>query len=426
MIDETAVGDSNHPPTFAAPTVRARPAVVTTMVLARLGLMLPLSTVISAALVLKLQSLMPQEEVVGTLGLITSIGALSALFFDPVFGRISDRTMSRFGRRRPWMIMGMVGLLVAMLIMAVAPTAVIVGAGWVIAQITANAAIAAHTASIADQLPSSQRGKVAGAIGIAQQAATLGAAYAAQFFATELLLLFLVPGVIGFILVLIYAVVLPDRPRPFPARSGGGIGTVLKTFWVNPIKNPDFGLAWWSRFLVVLANFMFITFRLLWIQHEMGLEPAEAVKIMATGVLVFTIALVVSGQIAGWLSDKLGRRKVFIIVSALIFAAGTILLTQTTDPTMFFVAEVIIGVGFGAYVAVDLALVLDVLPDPEETAKDLGVFNIAMAGPQVVAPALAAWIVGWSSGTNYDIMLMIAGAIAVVGALLIIPVRSVR
>ncbi|MNJ01567.1 hypothetical protein D3C73_1612400 [compost metagenome] len=76
--------------------------------------------------------------------------------------------------------------------------------------------------------------------------------------------------------------------------------------------------------------------------------------------------------------------------------------------------------------AVDLALVLDVLPDPEETAKDLGVFNIAMAGPQVVAPALAAWIVGLSSGTNYDIMLIIAGAIAVIGAVLIIPVRSVR
>ena len=93
---------------------------------------------------------------------------------------------------------------------------------------------------------------------------------------------------------------------------------------------------------------------------------------------------------------------------------------------MFFVAEAIIGVGFGAYVAVDLALVLDVLPDPEETAKDLGVFNIAMAGPQVVAPALAAWIVGLSSGTNYDIMLIVAGVIAVVGAVLIIPVRSVR
>ncbi len=426
MITNTTVGDSTPPPTFAVPTERARPSVVATMVLARLGLMLPLSTVISAALVLKLQSLMTPAEVVPTLGLITSIGALAALFFDPVFGRISDRTMSRFGRRRPWMIAGMSGLLVALLIMAVAPSALIVGAGWILAQITANAAIAAHTASIADQLPSSQRGKVAGAIGIAQQAATLGAAYAAQFFATQLLLLFLIPGILGFIIVLVYAIVLPDKPRPFPARSQGGMRTALKTFWVNPITNPDFGLAWWSRFLVVLANFMFITFRLLWIQHEMRMDQAEAVRTMATGVLVFTIALIISGQVAGWLSDKIGRRKIFIIVSALIFAAGTILLTQTTEPTMFFIAEAIIGVGFGAYVAVDLALVLDVLPDPEETAKDLGVFNIAMAGPQVVAPALSAWIIGWSSGTNYDIMLIIAGAIAVVGALLIIPVKGVK
>ena len=98
------------------------------------------------------------------------LGAPAMLFFDPVFGRISDRTMSRFGRRRPWMIVGMAGLLVALLIMAIAPTALVVGAGWILAQITANAAIAAHTASIADQLPSSQRGKVAGAIGIAHSA----------------------------------------------------------------------------------------------------------------------------------------------------------------------------------------------------------------------------------------------------------------
>ncbi|PPF87527.1 MFS transporter [Pseudoclavibacter sp. RFBJ3] len=426
MTDNTAVNSTEHPPTFAIPTVKARPGVVATMIAARLGLMLPLSTVISAALVLKLQSLMPQAEVVPMLGLITSIGAFSALFFDPVFGRISDRTMSRFGRRRPWMILGMTGLLVSLLVMALAPSAMAVGIGWILAQITANAAVAAHTASIADQLPSSQRGKVAGAIGIAQQAATLGAAYAAQLFSSDLLLLFLVPGVIGFILVLFYALLLPDQPRPFPARQGEGWKVVLKTFWVNPIKNPDFGLAWWSRFLVVLANFMFTTFRLLWIQHEMDLEPTEAVQIMATGVLVFTVALVVSGQVAGWLSDKLGRRKVFIVVSALIFVLGTILLTQTTGPTMFYVAEAIIGVGFGAYVAVDLALVLDVLPDPEETAKDLGVFNIAMAGPQVIAPALAAWIIGLSNGANYDAMLMVAAGIALVGALLIVPVRSVR
>ena len=144
------------------------------------------------------------------------------------------------------------------------------------------------------------------------------------------------------------------------------------------------------------------------------------------GVVALLRRHILARLVGQWLSDKLGRRKVFIVVSALIFAAGTILLTQTTEPTMFFVAEAIIGVGFGAYVAVDLALVLDVLPDPEETAKDLGVFNIAMAGPQVVAPALAAWIVGLSSGTNYDIMLIIAGAIAVIGAVLIIPVRSVR
>ncbi|WP_222131459.1 MFS transporter [Pseudonocardia sp. C8] len=413
-------------PTVAGPTVPARPTVVVTMVLARLGTMLPLMTVLSAALTLKLQTVLPQTEVVPTLGLTTSLGAFAALFFDPVFGRISDRTMSRFGRRRPWLVIGMTGLLAALLIMALAPSAIVLAIGWVLGQIAANAAVAAHTASIADQLPPFQRGKVSGAIGVAQQASSLGAAYAAQLFSQQMLLLFLVPGFIGFVLVFLYTLVLPDQPRQSPPPSSGDLAMVLKTFWVNPIKNPDFGLAWWSRFLVVLANFMFTTFRLLWIQHEMGLPPDEATKIMATGVLCFTVALVVSGQVAGWLSDVVGRRKIFIIGSALVFAAGTFMLVQSTSALSFYVAETIIGIGFGVYVAVDLALVLDVLPDPEEAAKDLGVFNIAMAGPQVLAPGLAAWIIGLSGGQNYDVMLGVAAAIAVVGALLIIPVRKVK
>ncbi|MGN8026699.1 MFS transporter [Microbacterium sp. 22242] len=423
--NNTAADDSAAPPTFAAPTVRARPLVVATMILARFGLMLPLFAVLSAGLVLKLQSLLPAAQVVPNLGMITSIGAVAALLFDPVFGRISDRTMSRFGRRRPWLVIGMSGLLVTLVVIAIAPTPLVIAVAWILGQISVNAAIAAHTASVADQLPPVQRGKVSGAIGVAQQAASLGAAYAAQMFTAQILLLLLIPGIIGLVLVLIYAIVLPDQPRPYPARSDAGVLTVLKTFWVNPIKNPDFGLAWWSRFLVVLANFMFVTFRLLWIQHELRLTPGQATQIMATGVLCFTIALVVAGQVAGWLSDKLGRRKVFIIGSAVLFAAGTLVLTQAATPAMFFVAETVIGVGFGVYVSVDLALVLDVLPDPEETAKDLGVFNIAMAGPQVIAPGLAAWIIGLT-GSNYDAMLMTAAVIALAGAALIIPVRKVR
>ena len=146
---------------------------------------------------------------------------------------------------------------------------------------------------------------------------------------------------------------------------------------------------------------------------------------MATGVLIYTLALVTAGQIAGWISDRLGRRKVFIWISAVIFGIGTWMLSLAGSTSGFYWAELVIGIGFGIYIAVDLALVIDVLPNPDDTAKDLGVFNIAMAGPQTLAPAVSAALLTMGGG-RYDLLLAVAAGIALLGALMILPVKKVR
>ena len=407
------------------PVEKAKASVITTMVLARLGLMIALFMPIVAGMTLKVQSLVPGPDVAATLGTVISMGAFAALLFDPIFGRLSDRTVGRFGRRRPWLVAGALGLLACLAVIATAPNAVVLGIGWFFAQALGNAAVAAHTATLADQVPQWQRGKVSGMIGIASQAASLGAAYSASLFGQNMLLLFLVPGVLALVLVLVFAFVLPDRPMKRRPASEGGLRTALKTFWVNPRKNPDFAFAWVSRFLVVLAMFMFVTFRLLYLQQDLGLSKQDAAGALATGVLIYTLALVTAGQIAGWISDRLGRRKVFIWTSAIIFGIGTWMLTVANSTSGFYWAELVIGIGFGIYIAVDLALVIDVLPNPEDTAKDLGVFNIAMTGPQTLAPAVSAALVTMGGG-RYDLLLAVAAGIALLGALTILPVKKVR
>jgi len=407
------------------PVEKAQASVITTMVLARLGLMIALFMPIVVGMTLKVQSLVPGPDVAATLGTVISMGAFAALLFDPVFGRLSDRTVGRFGRRRPWLVAGALGLLACLAVIATAPNAVVLGIGWFFAQALGNAAVAAHTATLADQVPQWQRGKVSGMIGIASQAASLGAAYSASLFGQNMLPLFLVPGVLALVLVLVFAFVLPDRPMERRPASEGGLRTALKTFWVNPRKNPDFAFAWVSRFLVVLAMFMFVTFRLLYLQQDLGLSKQDAAGALATGVLIYTLALVTAGQIAGWISDRLGRRKVFIWTSAIIFGIGTWMLTAADSTSGFYWAELVIGIGFGIYIAVDLALVIDVLPNPDDTAKDLGVFNIAMTGPQTLAPAVSAALVTMGGG-RYDLLLAVAAGIALLGALTILPVKKVR
>jgi hypothetical protein len=84
------------------------------------------------------------------------------------------------------------------------------------------------------------------------------------------------------------------------------------------------------------------------------------------------------------------------------------------------------GAAFGIYMGVDLALVLAVLPNPQDNAKDLGVFNIANAAPQTLAPLLGAALIAIGAGKNYDTLYLTAAALTLLGALAIIPVKKVK
>jgi MFS family permease len=91
----------------------------------------------------------------------------------------------------------------------------------------------------------------------------------------------------------------------------------------------------------------------------------------------------------------------------------------------FLVGMAIGGLGFGVYMAVDLALVADVLPDKTNAAKDLGVLNIAGALPYTVAPAIAPVILVIGGG-SYGVLYAFAGVCAIIGGLAILPVKRVR
>jgi len=202
----------------------------------------------------------------------------------------------------------------------------------------------------------------------------------------------------------------------------------VTTFWVNPAKYPDFALAWWSRFLITLATFMFTTFRLFFLQDKLGVSKDKAPAAVTIGVLVYTIALVAAGWVAGKISDRTGRRKFLVAGSTLLFGIGIVSLAHVTTVGQFYMVEALMGVAFGIYVGVDLALVVDVLPNPDDAGKDLGVFNMANALPQTVAPVFGAALLAVSSADNqnYELLLYTAGAASLLGALVVLPIKKVR
>jgi MFS family permease len=206
-----------------------------------------------------------------------------------------------------------------------------------------------------------------------------------------------------------------------------GLKSLLGTFWVNPVTHSDFGWAWWSRFLMTLSSFLFVTFRLFFLQHRVQLSTEQAVQAITLGVLIYTIALVITAKVGGWLSDRLGLRKIFVIGAAALFGLGTYLLAHVSTVSSFYLIEALMGAAFGLYYAVDMALVVDVLPNPDDAAKDLGVMNIANALPQSLAGALGGFLLSvGATGTNYTLLFVVAGIIGALGGAAIIPIRKVR
>jgi MFS family permease len=149
---------------------------------------------------------------------------------------------------------------------------------------------------------------------------------------------------------------------------------------------------------------------------------------MLTSTLVTTAAATAGSLISGWLSDRLGRRKLFVITSALVYALGLGFIGTADRFDAFLVGIALCGLGQGVYLAVDLALVTDVLPNKElDAAKDLGIFNLASALPQSIAPAIAPIFLAIGAGANNYVALFIAAAVfAFLGALAILPVKGVR
>jgi MFS family permease len=429
---DSAVASTAEPSRSADELLDAPPkrGFVAAYALATFGVWLALLTPVVITLAVKITSIVSRDGVTGALSLVTGVGALLALVANPLFGRLSDRTRSPWGRRRPWIAGGMVGGLVGLVVIASASAVPMVLVGWCIAQLSFNAALAALIAVLPDRVPDAYRGRVSGILGGMLPLATVVGAALAQAVAPNLALMIVVPGVVG----LLATVWLLVQREPGTADLGAvepfTLREFLSSFVFNPKANPDFGWAWLSRFLVFIGLAFILTYQAVILSQHLGASDADLPKYILLSTVANAAVILVSSTLGGRLSDRVGRRKPFVCAAAVLYAASMVLFINAKDPRDFVVAMAAAGVGYGLYLSTDLALVTAVLPDAKDAAaKDMGVFNIANALPQSISPAIAPLIlaIGASAGEKNWTALFVAAAVAILaGALAILPVRSVR
>jgi MFS family permease len=377
------------------------------------------------SLALKVNDLVGIDAAPGRLALVTSVGSLLSMIANPVFGRLSDRTTSPLGMRRPWMAVGLVGGSTGIVTVALAPNIAVVLVGWCLVQVFFNALLAAMAAVMPDQIPTDQRGVVSGFVAVCLPAASVIGTFLVQHFDQNVLTMLLVPCAVGGLFVLQFLPRLDDRRLDPNHKPPWSVRELTTTFYVNPRRNPDFAWAFASRFLLVTAYAFLVTYQAYYLLEHLGSREDEVPHQIYLGTVCQSVALVATAVITGKLSDHTGRRKPYVGAAALVYAGALFGIAGAGDFTSYLVGMAAGGVGFGMYMAVDLALVVDVLPDAEHVAKDLGVLNIAGALPFALAPALAPAILAVGGG-SYTALFTVAGACAVAGAAAIVPVKKVR
>ena len=376
-------------------------------------------------LALKVNDLVGIDDAPKQLALITGAGSLLSMVSNPLAGRLSDRTTSRLGMRRPWMLVGLAGGTLGTLVVAVAPTIPVVLAGWCATQVFFNTLLAAQVAVLPDQVPVRQRGVVSGVLGVCLPVASVTGTFLVQAVGGSTVAMFLAPCAVGGLFVVVFATRLHDRrlePGDGPPWS---LRELAGTFYVSPRRHPDFAWAFLSRFMLVMAFAFLVTYQAYYLLDQLGSSEGDVPHQIYLATLVQSAALVAASLVAGRLSDRLGRRKLFVSAAAVVYAAALLLIASAGSLDGYFVGMTISGLGFGMYMAVDLALVVDLLPDTGSAAKDLGVLNIAGALPFALAPAVAPAILALGGG-SYAVLYTVAGGCALVGAAAILPVKGVR
>jgi len=398
------------------PTVPVTRAWTIRFALVWLGVWMATLVPVQLALPDQLEDIDPTHKV-RDFGLINGLVGLVALITLPLFGALCDRTRSRLGRRRVWVIAGVGVYAAGLLLTGLQTTWIAVGLAWAGASLGANMAMAGLTAAIADEVPDNQRGYISSAIYGPQAIGVVVGLLAVEGIKTA-------SARYAILAVALLAFATPfirryRDVRPVATAAPLSLRAVVASMW---IKSPDFGWAFGARLLVNFGNALGTTYLLYFLRDDLRVhDPDGSLLVLTVIYLVFTLGATYAG---GILSDRSGRRRVFVATASILQAIAALQLTFFPSFGTALVAAAFLGAGYGAFMSVDQALITAVLPDAADRAKDLGIMNVGSVGPQALAPLAASLVIGSLGG--YSVLFGTAGVVTLIGAVMVYRIRTVR
>jgi len=367
-------------------------------------------------MVVKLAGVIDPQHKVSTSSALIAVMAAVIVVSVPVVGWLCDRSRPRWGRRRTWALAGMIVATVPFAFVGVQTSPWIAGLLLAVVALGEATVLVSLSAVIADQVPQPQRGRASAAMGVPQVIALAGGMVLVTELITDVSHSWLAVAVLALLTPLPFLLGFAEPPAP-ARRPRQHHGPQLLRI-PDLTGYHDYFWALISRVLINAGNLVGTTYLLYFLADVLGVpDPDGALLIL---VLLYLAASGLSSWIGGNLTDKWAGRRPFVLVSGMLQAGAALCLALVPSWESALVAAVLLGLGYGTFLAVDQALLTDVLPNPETRARDLGVVNSVQHLP--LAP-LIGWLVLGNAG--YGALYVVAALIMLVGAVSVFRIRSV-
>src|ERR1700680_1128430 len=394
-------------------------------------LWIPLTTVLIQS---QVDAVVPKGSQNSAIGFAIGIGGFLAMPVPPLVGAWSDRLNTRFGRRRPIMVAGTLLTIPGLLILMAANNYPEIVIGYAIIQFFFNAAGAAYAGIIPDVVPAQQVGKASDLLATMTQLG-IGGGLGVTSLMTGNRAIYLVMGAVAALsLIPTVWAARTEGMQPIEPPPHRSLGESVREF-ARPFHEGDFAWVIFTR-LMVSSGITVVLYFLVNFFKDVVLAPttsAAAGSFTSNWELVVVATALPFGFFGGQLSDRIHRRKVFVYLSgaAQSLVALTFILFSPRSIPLVFALGVAYGIGYGLYFAVDWALAVDTLPDKTKSAKDMGLFHVALTLPQAILPLFGGALIdslNRSVGGNagYRVVFSSAVVFLFVGTVLVSRIKSVR
>lgn len=387
-----------------------------------------ITTTAGGTLTQQLSSVIGGDDKVLIYSIVGTVGALVAALSAIVFGTVSDAMQRRWKTRMPLILIGAALAAISFASISAAQGAVGIIVGWALFQLFLNASLGSIAALMPDHVLSEVLGRVSAASGLGVLLGQAIGGVAGGAFLENARLGFLVIPWVFPVGVLVFFFLMRRVPRighqiPAVAKidSATGVIGVPRHRWM--IGDSTF---WWvfvGRALFILGLFMATGYIVFISTDYLELSTADTGRLAGLAVVLFAAAAAVMIIIAGPLSDRVKRRKPFIAGASILLAVAAVPMVVSPSEGALYLFMGLGGAAFGAYIAVDQALMVDALPTTGSHARDLGILGAATTLPGVIAPAIAGVIVTFA---GYSGLFVGVGVVALLGAFAMLGVRRLR